>query len=201
MGKKGTSIVLGLVVLLAAGFFGYRIYRARQPEASLARLVEACRNSDLEGVRRYLSETDIAAKAVDNLAAEVLPGDQTGKNNPAGQLLNSLGTGLAQAVKPNLAREVTAAVEQAVVGGKLAHLRLGDGPPPSPATADAANVFIGAAVKKDGLAHVPVTYVPEDGRVGVTLDCVMRPVDDHWQVVAIGNLKDVIGKVGFSVLP
>lgn len=201
MGKKKPLIVLVVIVVLAGAFFGYRYYRSRQPDWSLRALVAACQQRDMTTARQYLDTNAIASRAVDDLTGLALPGANNGNNEGVGQVLGALGAGLARMVKPNLSKEFDKTVEQAVVTGKLAFLRLGDGPPPARAVAGGANLFPGAQTRQDGLVHMAMTYLPPDGDPGILLDVVMEEAGDHWRVIAIGNLKDVLSHAAFSALP
>lgn len=201
MGKKWPFVLLGLVVVLAGAFFGYRYYRSRQPDWSLQALIAACQQRDMAKARLYVDTNAVASTAVDELAGLMVPGGGKDNTEGVGQVLGALGAGLARMVKPNVSREFDKSVEQAVVSGKLASLRLGDGPPPARAETGGANVFLGPQTRQAGQAHVAVTYLPPDGSPGILLDVVLAEAGDHWQVIAIGNLKGVLGNAAFSALP
>jgi hypothetical protein len=192
MPKKTLLVCAVAALVLAGGVFGYRLYQARQPASSLARLVEACQKRDVVRFRRYIALDAIVANAVNNLKQKVLPGKIPSGSNEMEQLGAAIGEGVLQMIVPNVSREVVAGVEQAVAAGKLDYLRLCR--PGLFGAADAApcHFSVNSVTKKDKRATVSATLTDATGQRSVPLVLEMEPRDNHWQIVAVDNLQDLL---------
>jgi hypothetical protein len=174
--------VVAAVVLLAAAIGGVLwIEFTRSPAYSVARLGNAIQNKDWNGVQKYVDVDAVVGQAVDVAVSKAVGGD-TG-------ILGELGSQVASSTKPVLAAEAKTLLKQGVEQGLGSVL---------PNQDVLVSSFVLTQVKS-------TTYVANEARVTVEvplktgapfeLKLRMRRVDDHWRVVAIENVGDVVGAV------
>lgn len=192
MTNKIPAFALLVVVLLAGGYLGYRYYEKRQPTASVAGIVAACRERDVIKFQKFVNLDAVVANALEGLKQKMQP-----KGNAAGaseieQFGASLGQTMVQMVAPGVLQQVKTGVLQAVSSGRLSFLTLcGAGLFGGGDTMN-CSVLIESVTKQDNYAKVTLTVTRREGAQSVRFLLWMQPRESHWQVVSVENLQEVL---------
>lgn len=204
--QRRTAIIATLAILIAAGIAaGGYAWWTRTPRYALAQAYKAIENHDVTTFHKYVDVDTLCKRAIDDVVSEVTEGTDKQDSTGMAQVGTAFAEGLIQVFKPRLVDMAKSQIDKYVETGRTA--------PPSDNEGDKApDVQLTSIRERLGVpADLAVTHLAittngatatasipyHNAELGIdqTLKLLLRDVGDHWQVVQLANLGDLLREV------
>ena len=180
-----TLALIAILLLAGIGAAVWWIDFTHSPAYSIGQLAEAVQRRDWDGVQKYVDIDSVVRQAVDAAVSTAVKQDTSG--------LAALAAGVAQFTKPALVAQTKQTLRTSVEQGQ------------STLTTDSISLVGFFAINQ----VKSVTYVGGDALATVELPLArgkplelklrMKRVGDHWRVIAIDNILELLGSAAGHV--
>jgi hypothetical protein len=180
-----TLALIAILLLAGIGAAVWWIDFTHSPAYSIGQLAEAVQRRDWDGVQKYVDIDSVVRHAVDAAVSKAVKQDTTG--------LGALAAGIVKSTKADLVAQAKLTLRQGVEQGQS-----------TLATDSISSVGFFAINQVKS-----VTYVGDEALVTVEVPLArgkplelklrMKRVGDHWRVIAIDNILDLLGSAAGPV--
>lgn len=182
-----------LLVLLAAGFFGYRFWIST-PQYSLLQAKSAFESHDLRTFQKYVALDSCADSLSDDVLAQAAKKmNASAESNPLGDIGQKMAQGFMALLKPAISGALQGAAREFVSTGRLAST-------PSGGSSSVDLAAIERKLKQRGVRFDGIGPANVEGQTATIelrfknangaeppVELQMRRVEDHWQVTKWNN--------------
>ncbi len=194
MSKKQIWSIVGIGLVVAATWIGYKKYREAEPVIALWQIKEAYDTHDIRLFKKHVAASAVINSAMDQVIKQKMP---TAGDNPMVNTGWSVASDLIMLIKPRISETIENQIYQAIETGQLKFENSGDMAVTS--LKKASEPFLDGeyrfdkieAIQREGNeARVTLKFASDTASKPFFLKCKLEKIDGDWKLTEILNAAD-----------